>query len=191
MIHVAEILGGQHKLSHSSRPLQDLWTNILHEGSGAPSAKNHDLGDGAIGKKQGHGGPRTNGVGANVHVVVTECGLAAAAQTTGSEQVVNVFLSDETWFLVGLLGVKPTIHRCCGWCIGAVVENATEYSAPKENWVEDGVGGTALGASLGFVVVLLLHKCDGDEASKFVELGVIGRDCNVFVFGGEDEISYG
>ena len=33
VIHVAEVLGGQHELCHARGPFEDLWTNVFHKGS--------------------------------------------------------------------------------------------------------------------------------------------------------------
>ncbi|KAL7559223.1 hypothetical protein ACA910_013113 [Epithemia clementina (nom. ined.)] len=85
------------------------------QGGGAPSSDEHDLhGDCGVGKEEGCGCPRADGVSAYFMGVVSKRVKAAAKLTGVTEEEAHVFLADISGWRGEIGGVEPTIERG-GW----------------------------------------------------------------------------
>jgi hypothetical protein len=65
-----KIRAEKHVLAHTGGPFLYLWPEIVEEGVGRPTAKDHDAMDGLTSEEERHGGSRTKGVRADIGSVV-------------------------------------------------------------------------------------------------------------------------
>ncbi|KAL7575377.1 hypothetical protein ACA910_001890 [Epithemia clementina (nom. ined.)] len=108
---------------------EDLRRDIIHEGSGRPAPKNHNLEDGCAGQEEGHGGTGAEGVRTDVVGVIAEDGVAAAQIAGIAEKTADIFWADEPG-IVGSGGVDPTIHRGVKGSARPIPKNASDDSSP-------------------------------------------------------------
>jgi hypothetical protein len=163
-----------HITAHVVSPFEDLGSDVSEEGVGGPSSKDHDLVDGMVMQKEGHGSTGAKGVSPDVRVVESEGFLVSEVSAGRPDEVEEEFAGDRH----SLSSDMECIESCLVAAIGDAPADSGDEGVRLADRTEDGVAGALLSTNIHFLTILLVHE----------------SDCHVLCFsdcavGGEDSFS--
>lgn len=176
---VASRVGGVEKgivLDHIAAkligPFENLGSNVVEEGVGGPASQEHDLGDGMVHEKEGHGGSGSEGFGSDVRRFISEGGCPAKEGAGGSEVEEEQFAGEKDDFGSVSGGIDS--------CTGDSARGEAKYSLDNGGQPEDGAHHRVVGALVGSLVVLrsvfLVSECERDSFRRFDRRVGVGND---------------